>query len=134
MSLLWNYFRQILWFFSVKVQTVLLLFDENLRGDLFSKPNKIKLSFEHSSISCFFTCYCLKMASKIGNISKFTKELENIYKLVCRWHTVYISWTLVVVPKFLKPQNFKTTFHKNLTCIIYLSELTEKNSLPWLTL
>ena len=35
----------------------------------------------------------------------------------CRWHTVYISWKLVVVPKFLKSQNFKTTFQKNLTCI-----------------
>ena len=29
-----------------------------------------------STISWFFTCYCLIMASKIGNISKFTKELE----------------------------------------------------------
>jgi hypothetical protein len=30
---------------------------------------------QHSPISCFFTCYYLKLASKIGNISKFTKEL-----------------------------------------------------------
>ena len=31
----------------------------------------------HSFITWFFTYYFLKMASKIGNISKFTKELEN---------------------------------------------------------
>ena len=44
-------------------------------------------------------------------------------KLDCRWHTVYISWKLVVcvVPKFLKLQDFITTFQKNLTCILFLS-------------
>ena len=53
----------------------------------------------------------------------------------CRWHTVYISWKLVVVPKFLKPQNFKTTFQKYLTCIfLSLRANLKKNSLPWLTL
>ena len=31
---------------------------------------------QQSPILWFFTCYCLKMVSKIGNISKFTKELE----------------------------------------------------------
>ena len=71
----------------------------------------------------FFSYYCLKMASKIGNISKFTKDQTNdIYKLDCRWHTVYISWKLFVVPKFLKPQNFNTTFQKNLI-FIFLSLL-----------
>ena len=97
---------------------------------------------QHSSISWFFSYYCLKMASKIGNISKFTKELEynhntkifelwfysrDIYKLDCRWHTVYISWKLVVVPKFLKSQNFKTTFQKIYLAYFYLSELILKN-------
>ena len=38
---------------------------------------------QHSSISLFFTYYCLKMASKIGNISKFTKELE-----------IFTNWTV----------------------------------------
>ena len=37
---------------------------------------------QHSSISWFFTYYCLKMASKISNISKFTKELE-----------IFTNWT-----------------------------------------
>ena len=38
---------------------------------------------QHSSISWLFTCYCLKMTSKIGNISKFTKELE-----------IFTNWTV----------------------------------------
>ena len=60
---------------------------------------------------------------------------RDIYKLDCRWHTVYISWKLVVVPKFLKSQDFKTTFQKNLTCIfLSLRANLEKNSLCWLTL
>ena len=39
------------------------------------------------------------MASKIGNILKFTKELE----IFTNW-TVDGTQKLVVVPKFLKPQ------------------------------
>ena len=41
----------------------------------------------------FFTYYCLKMASKIGNTSKFTKELE-----------IYTNWTV---------DGTQYTFHEN---------------------
>ena len=41
----------------------------------------------------FFTYYCLKMASKIGNISKFTKELE-----------IFTNWTV---------DGTQYTFHEN---------------------
>ena len=48
---------------------------------------------QYSSISWFFTSYCLKMASKIGNISKFTKELE-----------IFTNWTV---------HGTQYTFHEN---------------------
>ena len=48
---------------------------------------------QHSSISGFFTYHYLKMASKIGNISKFTKELE-----------IFTNWTV---------HGTQYTFHEN---------------------
>ena len=48
---------------------------------------------QNSTISWFFTCYCLKMVSKIGNISKFTKELE-----------IFTNWTV---------DGTQYTFHEN---------------------
>ena len=48
---------------------------------------------QQSPILWFFTCYCLKMASKIGNISKFTKELE-----------IFTNWTV---------DGTQYTFHEN---------------------
>ena len=48
---------------------------------------------QHSSISWFFTCYCFKIASKTGNISKFTKELE-----------IFTNWTV---------DGTQYTFHEN---------------------
>ena len=38
----------------------------------------------------FFTCYCSKMASKIGDISKFTKELD----IFTKWtqYTFHENW------------------------------------------
>ena len=47
----------------------------------------------HSFITWFFTYYFLKMASKIGNISKFTKELE-----------IFTNWTV---------DGTQYTYHKN---------------------
>ena len=58
------------------------------------------------------------MASEIGNISKFTKELD----IFTNWtvdgtqYTFHENW-LYVVAKFFKPQDFKTTFQNILTCI-----------------
>ena len=45
---------------------------------------------QHSSISCFFTCYLLL---KIGSISEFTKELE-----------IFTNWTT---------DGTQYTFHEN---------------------
>ena len=44
---------------------------------------KLCLKVNIHPIHDFFTCYCLKMACKIGNISKFIKELE-----------VFKNWTI----------------------------------------
>ena len=87
---------------------------------------------KNSSISWFFTCY-LKMSYKFGiHISKFTKKLE----IFTNWtidgtqYTFHKNW-LYVVPKFLKPHDFKTTIQKNLTCIfLSLRANLKKTSLP----
>ena len=52
-----------------------------------------------------------------------------------RWRNVCTSWNLVVMAKFLRSQDFKTTFKKYLACI-FLSVIanSKKPSLPWRTL
>ena len=50
-------------------------------------------TFAQCAVSWFFTCYCLKMASKIANNSKFTNELE-----------IFTNWTV---------DGTQYTFHEN---------------------
>ena len=68
------------------------------------------LNGKYLSIWWFFTCYCLRMTTKIQNNSKFTKYQEMFVNLDCRWRRVCILWKLVLMAKFLKSQDFKTTF------------------------
>jgi hypothetical protein len=62
----------------LNVTTVKLLLKKNSMFLGFFDAFLFQTSFkgQHSSISWLFTFYCLKMPSKIGNISKLTKELE----------------------------------------------------------
>ena len=66
-----------------KIQCFLSFFETFLFQTLFKG--------QHSFISWFFTCYCLKLASKIGNISKFTKELE-IFTVDGTQYTFHENW------------------------------------------
>ena len=66
------------------------------------------------------------MATKIGNISKFTKEL----KIFANWTVDATKYTyhkkLVVAPKSLKALDFKTMFQKICHANFYLLELIKK--------
>ena len=75
----------------------------------------------------------LGMAPKIHNNSKFSKEQKKVCKLGCRWRTICISWKLVALVKFLKAQGFKSTFQKNLTCILLSPRANSKKAvcLDW---
>ena len=45
------------------------------------------------------------------------KFFLHVCKLGHRWCTLYNSWKLFTLAKFLKSQDFENTFQKNLTCI-----------------
>ena len=50
-----------------------------------------------------------------------------------RWRTLYISWKLVTLAKFLKSRDFESSFQINLTCIFLSLRANSKKSvcLDW---